>query len=260
MSARPVEDQGGAPEGITGCGTVEPNWCEEHRSTIHQDCVDLGKQPGKEIFYRLDGRTCYCICPSGDEAARPDEQRSTAPSTEELRAQMTDWLGVAEPVSDPVLTAAFAHPGYRRRLHVARQSPQALDHLLANPPELPAGARTMVGLSEPLVGDQSSGALARRAGRSLARFAASGFDLVDEATRARRWDACQSCPHLREPSQSRAHRVVKRARADARVCGLCGCVASMKVRPASERCPGTDPGDPGLSRWGERRKGVVSGT
>jgi NADH pyrophosphatase NudC (nudix superfamily) len=61
---------------------------------------------------------------------------------------------------------------------------------------------------------------------AAARFAASGFKLVDDAELARRKSICAECPHWRS---------------DSRRCVKCGCKTDAKLRSAAEQCPDNPP-------------------
>ncbi len=184
-----------------------------------------------------------------DPAAQAVLDAATEP---EMRARLGEWLGAARPVPEAVLLGALLDPRYARRLAVARGFPRAVEHLLASPPALPAGAARRAGLARaPRAPD--SLALVRRAAGSLLRWAAGGLQTVDAETRARRWEACTGCPHLAAPPDQGVYRLARAVKPDALVCGLCGCVASAKVRLPHERCPDAHPSHPELTRWGEPR-------
>jgi hypothetical protein len=253
---------GEAPR-IPSCNEIVPHYCADNSARLDEACHDLGYPPGHPILFQLDDRVCSCVC---------GERDGERPTVSELREQLGRWLRIGRPVSREVLVAALTDPAYRRRIGFARRTPEALEWLLARPPALPASAEQMLpasveqvlpastaelvdgGLEDELA--QSAGALARRAGGSLVKFFASGFATVDDETRERRWAACQACPHLADPPSSGVHRVTRIVRPEAKVCGLCGCLAAAKVRAAHEHCPGVDPLDPGRTRWGEPRRPV----
>ncbi|HEY5197948.1 MAG TPA: hypothetical protein VIJ51_13070 [Solirubrobacteraceae bacterium] len=241
---------------LPSCNEIIPRYCATHSKQIDSACHDLEWPAGHKILFSLDGRICTCVCGEGDEA------RATV---SELREQVGRWLGIGRPVSREVLVATLADPAYRRRMAFARRTPEALEWLLARPPALPASAARMVGdgLDQETLADdpedlldQSTSALVKRAGGSLMRFVAGGFATVDDETRERRWAACRACPHLADAPQAGVHRLTRVVRPEAKVCGLCGCLAAAKVRAAHEHCPGQDPADPARTRWGEPRHTV----
>jgi hypothetical protein len=94
-----------------------------------------------------------------------------------------------------------------------------------------------------------SGGLLATAAKALMRWTTDGFRFVDKETRQRRWAACQACPHLTEPNGKGLHQVIKLMRPEAKICGLCGCFASAKVRLRHEQCPDAHPDDPTQTRW-----------
>ena len=94
--------------------------------------------------------------------------------------------------------------------------------------------------------------------RSLG-VAEMGQDRVSivERPRCKNGDACLACPHLATPTRilqkmlpSRKGAAEIGRRTGDKVCDLCGCSISRKIRLTSEVCPGQDPANPGVSRWG----------
>jgi hypothetical protein len=61
---------------------------------------------------------------------------------------------------------------------------------------------------------------------AAAGFAASGFEMVDQAEHDRRLAICGACPHW-DPSQGR--------------CRKCGCVGRWKTAIAAQHCPDDPP-------------------
>lgn len=85
-------------------------------------------------------------------------------------------------------------------------------------------------------------------------WARTGFGVVDADTAGRRLAACGVCHEFRPAPGSLLHMMSAAALGvpkDARVCRHCGCFMEKKVRQASAVCPEPDPGQPGLSRWGD---------
>jgi hypothetical protein len=72
---------------------------------------------------------------------------------------------------------------------------------------------------------------------ALVRWGRAGFRGLNETKAAARLEICHSCPHLVEAPDKFVYRVKLVKRSDQRVCNECGCVASAKVRVATERCP-----------------------
>jgi len=171
-----------------------------------------------------------------------------ARSISDMRARLGNWLRLRDPVSEEVLIAVVSHPSYARRLAAARGFPDAVAWLIARPPALPESARRMVDAMTRDAGPGTAGLLASAA-KALMRWTTDGFRFVDEETRQRRWAACQTCPHLTEPSGKGLHQAIKLMRPEAKICGLCGCIASAKARLRHEQCPDADPDDPSQTRW-----------
>jgi hypothetical protein len=169
-------------------------------------------------------------------------------SVAEMRKRLGAWLGLDRPVSEAVLTAALVHRGYARRLTVARPFPDAVESLLARPPDLPPSAARLAGVAGEHP-DHRTTALLQRLATSVIQWSASGFALADKATTERRWAACQACPHLVIPPRKAVYLALRLVRPEARICALCGCVASAKVRMQHERCPDRHPTSLERTRW-----------
>jgi hypothetical protein len=165
-------------------------------------------------------------------------------SLDERRREFGEMLGLDGPVTESVLAAALQDERYAYNLLTCRRTPALLDQLLANPP---------------VVERRSTLDLLRSASGAFLRWGRTGFTTVDEEVYRRRLERCAACPHLTEPAN---HRVLYAAIArddGRRVCGLCGCAVAKKARLSSERCPGTDPHNERLTRWGEPREGGAHG-
>lgn len=180
-----------------------------------------------------------------------------------LAATLADQLGVDGPLPAAAVLAAAVHPRYHRQLIMSRDQPAALTRLLEAPPRVADAVAATLGMgprvagpgpaATPAPGPGSTAVLTRRATTAVVRWAASGFALADEPTRARRLAACAACPHWTDPPAQGPHRVTSRLRPGSRICGLCGCVTDLKVRLTSEACPAPHQADPALTRWGEPR-------
>lgn len=139
------------------------------------------------------------------------------------REAFGEILGLTEPVSEAVLSAAVENDAYARNLLLCRRDPELLEHLLRNPPRrAPRFHRRE---------------LALRAASALARWAKTGFTFVDQDVLSRRLAACHACPDL----------VVGKVP----TCAQCGCRVEWKARLSSESCPAVHDNTPGLTRWGE---------
>ncbi len=68
--------------------------------------------------------------------------------------------------------------------------------------------------------------MAGNAARAAAGFVADGFRVVSEEEQERRMAICRGCEHF-DPEHGR--------------CRLCGCVAALKTRIASQHCPDDPP-------------------
>lgn len=100
----------------------------------------------------------------------------------------------------------------------------------------------------------SSASLVFEASRSLLRWAAGSFRVVDDAQYERRISACSGCEHQRAPRGNLVHDVLRAVDPASKVCGLCGCLTAKKARLPHESCPASDPDDPTRTRWGEPRR------
>jgi hypothetical protein len=72
---------------------------------------------------------------------------------------------------------------------------------------------------------------------ALLKWAQTGFSVVDDETLERRENACLACPHLSEP-QKLVQKIIPSKeinqkigqRTGKKVCNLCGCNVSKKIR------------------------------
>lgn len=171
-------------------------------------------------------------------------------SLEEQCRQFSAILGLSEPVPEAVLKAALQNESYARNLLLSRESPEMLEQLLNKP--LTAQSATRGFSNMELIG---------KAATALARWAKTGFSMVNLQVLERRESACLSCPNLRAPkgvlqsnvpstgvSEKVGHRTGRQ------VCDLCGCNVSSKIRLPSEACPDIDPANSTQTRWGEALK------
>jgi hypothetical protein len=163
-----------------------------------------------------------------------------AAAQEELLEERLEFglsLGLQDPVSLKVLQASLQDETYAHNLRVSSRTPALLKMLLANPPK-PLQAPPSFSTAE----------LAARAAEALARWAKTGFSVVDQATLERRRHACNSCPNLRSAPDQAAYKLAPGAN---QICVLCGCKVSLKMRMPSESCPDRHPEREGVTRWGE---------
>lgn len=169
-----------------------------------------------------------------------------------MRERLGEMLGLGRPVPMPVLLRAIDDPGFASDLITCRSSPDFLAALFDD-------RRTRAYARESSsVGTPPPAVLAGKAATALTRWAKAGFSTVDRDVLERRESACLNCPHLVEP-QSLLQKMVPvghisgevGSRLGRKVCELCGCVATKKMRLPTEPCPGEHPVHAGLSRWGE---------
>jgi len=165
--------------------------------------------------------------------------------------EMSQILGLSEPVSPEVLQAATEDETYAHNLLVCRKEPAFLNYLLANPPKLRSSP-------ELLPQDKTNLELISKASQTLLKWAQTGFSVVDDETLERRENACLACPHLSEP-QKLVQKIIPSKeinqkigqRTGKKVCNLCGCNVSKKIRIPSESCPDKHPTQAAMTRWGE---------
>jgi hypothetical protein len=165
--------------------------------------------------------------------------------------EFAEILGLNEPVSSEVLQAATEDETYAHNLLVCRKEPAFLNYLLANPPKLRSSP-------ELLPQDKTNLELISKASHTLLKWAQTGFSVVDDETLERRENACLACPHLSEP-QKLVQKIIPSKeinqkigqRTGKKVCNLCGCNVSKKIRIPSESCPDKHPTQAAMTRWGE---------
>ncbi|QBF31181.1 hypothetical protein [Thalassococcus sp. S3] len=171
-------------------------------------------------------------------------------SPNDMRGRLKDWLGVADvEISDQALAAIVGSTRFAQKLTVVRDHPDAVRHLLANPPRAPQSA--LAHLSDPNTAPRAKPAKPHSVGRSALKWVRDGMKRVDDETRERRWAACMACPHLRDGATSPLHKATAAIVNSAKVCGLCGCNVRAKGGLPHERCPDDHPETQGLSRWSE---------
>jgi hypothetical protein len=169
----------------------------------------------------------------------------------EMRERLGEVLGLDRPVPLPVLLRAIDDPGFAGDLITCRGSPAFLTALFDD-------RRTRAYAPAAEVADASPAKLAGKAALAFARWGKAGFSTVDPETLDRREQACLACPHLGDPQSLLQKLVPTGAVADRvgsrlgrKICTLCGCVATKKIRLPTEACPGEHPVRAGLTRWEE---------
>lgn len=171
----------------------------------------------------------------------------------EMCARMGAFLGKNGPVPENALRRAIADPDYANNLIMCRNAPEFLDVLLQDP----QNAAYEVEETKSEIGNSD---LLRNAANAFVRWGKAGFSTVDDVTLERRENACLSCEHLQKPEKmlqklvtSKSEEQLGKRAADC-VCNLCGCVISKKIRLPTESCPGKNPDNPQLNKWGEPLK------
>lgn len=159
-------------------------------------------------------------------------------------------LGLSETVSPEVLQAATEDETYAHNLLVCRTEPAFLNYLLANPPKPPTPNFVQK--------DKSNLELVGKASKALLKWARTGFSVVDDETLKRRENSCLACPNLSEPQKLVQKLIPSKEvtqklgqRTGNKVCNLCGCNVSKKIRLPSESCPDKHPTAADMTRWEE---------
>jgi hypothetical protein len=170
------------------------------------------------------------------------ESISHESSHEEFCKKLADDLGVSIP--DSAVQKAQRDPRYHYHLLAARDNPLWIKLLF----DLAASES-----SEHSNKEFSDLSLGFKLAKSAILWASIGFKQIDEGEFNKRWQACQSCPHL-VPFPERliyhlGRKILNHNDSDQRICALCGCLAYRKAQISTERCPGQHPFHEGLSRW-----------
>lgn len=196
-----------------------------------------------------------------------EELRGTT-SEVELGERLGVFLGLATAAPMPVVRRAIVDDRFCRYLLTSRGRPSTLKVLFADPANQqyqdgPEAVADVVAdavadpvadpAPAPTATERSSFSLIMKAGAAVAKWGASGFARVDDATFEARFDACQRCDQLVAPPDKVLYKVRLNAQSDQRVCNACGCPAARKAKLPTEHCPLADPANPGFNRWGEPR-------
>jgi hypothetical protein len=170
-------------------------------------------------------------------------------SLDDLRTRLATAIGWTEPVPVAAFVRAVSDPMYAAALITSRNTPGFLEPLLNDPRNL----RYL-----PAVKEISNARLAANAAKAMLQWGKSGFSVADAETIERRENACLSCEHLTEPKKllqklmpAGASRDEVGRRVGNRVCDMCGCQVSKKMRLPTEACPSAHQTLVGLSRWRE---------
>jgi len=160
---------------------------------------------------------------------------------EEKCVEFAKILGLSEPVSQKILLAAFQNTTYAHNLLACREDSELLGHLLKNPPKvtLPEEEKIITNVE-----------ILKKLTKSLVQWGKTGFSTVSQETFLKRFNACLSCPNLKDPPKSVLYKVIGDKE---KICNLCGCAVSKKARLTSESCPDIHPDFNDLTRWEESR-------
>ena len=151
-------------------------------------------------------------------------------SSQAMCRELGSYLGLTEPVSPAVLRRAQTDDRFALHLVMSRGN-QRLLQLHLNDPRNEKYA-VDAGTHE-FTNRQLTGSMAK----AVVRWGRKGFRKLDEAVVTARLEICRACPHLIEAPDRLIYKVKLGKKSDPRVCNKCGCVASSKVKIATERCP-----------------------
>ncbi len=167
-------------------------------------------------------------------------------SVEDIRIHLKEWLSVSDSISDQVLAAAIISDRYFHKLNTCRRYPEALNHLLRNPPKVPVNS---LGNLQPEISNRQ---LVNKASRSIAKWACGGMKQVDEEVREKRLRACAECLYVKDASTGKAvQKILGAITKNKLICSICGCNVRVKGRFPHETCPVCHPVWEGYTRWGE---------
>ncbi|MCF7696847.1 hypothetical protein KPG66_12315 [Mycetohabitans sp. B2] len=165
---------------------------------------------------------------------------------DDLRTRLAQVIGWPEPVPVGAFQRAISDPSYAAALITSRNVIGFLEPLLMDPRNCDFDS----------AGEVTNAQLISRAAKAMVNWGKAGFTVADDETIARREAACVACPNLGEPNKlvqkllpARPIRDELGHRTGNKVCTLCGCQVSKKIRLPTESCPGQHPSMPGLSRW-----------
>lgn len=174
-------------------------------------------------------------------------------SREELHTRLQAQLGLDTPASDRALAAVMTSQWFAGRVAAARDSPDALHHLLANPRT--ARVSALGHLREPVPApcktERADQAGKHSFGRSALTWLRNVLRGVDEDTRARRREACRGCPHRRDGISGALHRMTSAVVTGVKTGAPCRCDLRAKTAVPYEGCPDEDLARPGLTRWSD---------
>jgi hypothetical protein len=220
---------------------------------------------------------------------------SPAASMPDLCDRLGEFLGLDGAAPPEVVRRALDDPGFETDLIISRGAPGFLRALFDQqrtrayldtdasaspvtygvpaPSTVPAVSTVPAPSTGPAVSTgpaasaTSNTELMAKAAGAMVRWGKAGFGKVDLEVLQRREDACLACPHLTDP-RAAVQKLAPApevsdligARTGKKVCELCGCQVSRKMRMTTESCPGSHQADAGLTRWGEPAHGGAAQT
>ena len=84
-----------------------------------------------------------------------------------------------------------------------------------------------------------------------AKWAAAGFEIVDENTFIKRMNTCFSCEYYVDAPSTTVYKIATAGFDEKKICGICGCVVARKARYATGHCPHPHEEKPGFNKWEE---------
>jgi hypothetical protein len=173
-------------------------------------------------------------------------------SFDELCDRFGNFLGIGKSVPPKVLLRAVEDPVYANDLIISRNTPGFLQPLFDDP------ETARYDKEKENHKAKTNGELVSKAFKSLLSWGKTGFTVVDNETLERRENACLSCPNLSDPENTLQQLVASKLdtervgrRTGKKVCSMCGCNVSKKIKLPSEACPDAHPAMAGMNRWGE---------
>ena len=171
-------------------------------------------------------------------------------SIPDLCLRLGTFLGLEKAVPENVLMRAINDPPFANDLITCRNTPGFLGALFDDP----VTRSYDVNASE----SKSNLDLISKATTAFIKWGKAGFSTVDLETLERRENACLRCPHLKDPERTLQKLMSGKkssekvgSRVGKKVCELCGCTVSKKMRLPTESCPSADPILVGMTRWNE---------
>ncbi len=165
-------------------------------------------------------------------------------SLDAVCARFGEFLGLNQPVKTNVMKRVLEDQLFAHDLISCRNTPGFLSVLLNDP------VNNQYEVSHE-VEDHSTLELTSRITKALINWGKAGFSKVDPKIYTKRMSACEGCSHFVEPPRKLIYKLIKKVNKEAKICNLCGCVASRKALLPSESCPAPHDKLPGMSKWEE---------